>query len=168
MDEYMKQHLATFDDLEAWLDDRLNGLDPKEAIIISRALDERIKRLGAYSSELRTGAANKLHDDGIKSATIQDEDKTYTVTVVNKARRTEVDRDSLVKAVERLATEPSLRADSATGELATVDQVRRSLISKVFRFEPRWAEVNKLGLQEDEYCSRVWSRNIEVEEVHTL
>ncbi|MGA1037176.1 MAG: hypothetical protein ACO3VQ_05125 [Ilumatobacteraceae bacterium] len=168
MDDYMKQHLATFDELEVWLDDRMAGLDPKEAIIISRALEERIKRLGAYSSELRLGAANKLHEEGIKSATIQDEDKTYTVTVVNKARRTEVDRESLVKAVERLATEPTLRVDSVTGELAPIEQVRRNLIAKVFRFEPRWAEINKLGLQEDEYCSRVWSRNIDVEEVHTL
>lgn len=168
MDSYIQEHLDRVRELELWLDDRLAGLDPKEAVVIARALDERVKALGIYADEMRRTAANHLHEAGIKTATVQDGDKTFAVKVVNRSRRSEVNRDDLVRDIERLAADPVHRLDASTGELGTIEQARRSLIAKVFRFEPRWAEVTKLGLQEDEYCSRTWSRNIEMEEVVEL
>lgn len=168
MDRYIEEHLDRVRELETWLDDRLAGLDPKEAVVIARALDERIKSLSVYADEMRRTAANHLYESGIKTATVQDGDKTFAVKVVNRSRRSDVNRDDLIRDVERLAADPVHRLDASTGELGTIEQARRSLISRVFRFEPRWAEVGKLGLQEDEYCSRTWSRSIDMEEVTEL
>ena len=168
MDEYIERHVEHLDDLMAWLDDRIDGLDPKEAVLIARQLVARAKRLSDYAAMIERTAANKLHDAGIKQATIRDGDRTLSVKLVNRSRRTNLRRDDLMRDVERLAADPALRVDTATGELDTIESTRTRLLKRVFRFEPRWAEVEKLGMTADEYCEVAWTRSIEVDEVEEL
>lgn len=168
MDEYIGRHVDSLDDLLHWLDDRLEGLDPKEALLAARSLASRAKRLSDYAALMERNAANQLHDAGIKAATIRDGDKVLTVKIVNRSRRSAVNRDDLVRDVERLAADPAQRLDAATGELDTIEAARNKLLKRVFRLEPRWAEIERLGMTADEYCHVTWSRAVEIDEVNEL
>jgi len=68
-------------------------------------------------------------------------------------RRTEVERDELAKAVERAANQPVNRLNpNGTGELLDHAEAKVLLLKKCFRLEPRWTELKKLGVNDDEYC----------------
>ena len=68
-------------------------------------------------------------------------------------RRTEVERDELTKAVERAANQPVNRLNpNGTGELLDHAEAKVLLLQKCFRLEPRWTELKKLGINDDEYC----------------
>ncbi len=70
-------------------------------------------------------------------------------------RRTDVNRQELTEAVERLTTNPVHRLNpNGTGELVDHDTAKLMLLKKAFRLEPRWSELKKLGIQDDEFCVR--------------
>jgi hypothetical protein len=70
-------------------------------------------------------------------------------------RRSEVKRDELIEAVERLTNNPIHRLDpNGDGELLDYDVAKVRLMKKAFRMEPRWSELKKLGINDDEFCRK--------------
>lgn len=84
-------------------------------------------------------------------------------------RRSEVARDDLVAAVERAAGKPQNRLNpNGTGELLDHDQAKVLLFKKCFRMEPRWSDLKKIGIYDDEFCRRESSYSLDVRKGATL
>lgn len=84
-------------------------------------------------------------------------------------RRSEVQRDELIRAVERAASEQHNRlSPTGTGELMDYDTAKLLLFKKVFRFEPRWSDLKKLGINDDEYSHKEISYSLDVKEGQSL
>jgi hypothetical protein len=80
-------------------------------------------------------------------------------------RRSEVARDDLVKAVERAAGEPANRVSpTGTGEVLDYDTAKVLLFKKCFRFEPRWSDLKKLGVNDDEFCRKDFGYSLDIKE----
>lgn len=64
--------------------------------------------------------------------------------------RTEVDREGLVSAVNRLAAGRCVDEDGhIVGDIAAA---KVEMYGEMFRFEPRWGALKKVGIKDDEYC----------------
>lgn len=84
-------------------------------------------------------------------------------------RRTEVERDALTKAVERVSAETLHRLNpNGTGELLDYGESKVLLLKKCFRLEPRWNEIKKLGIQDDEFCKHETTFTLDIKEGATL
>jgi len=84
-------------------------------------------------------------------------------------RRSEIQRDELTRAVERAASQPANRVDpTGTGELLDFDTAKVLLFQKCFRFEPRWTDLKKLGINDDEFCRKESSYSLDIKESQTL
>ena len=84
-------------------------------------------------------------------------------------RRTEIERDELMKAVERASNDPINRLNpTGTGELLEYGEAKVLLLKKCFRLEPRWTELKKLGIYADEYCKPELSFTLDIREGATL
>ena len=90
-------------------------------------------------------------------------------TPKHTVRRTEIKRDELTEAVERLTANPVFRLDpNGDGELLDYDVAKLRLFKRVFRFEPRWSELKKLGLNDDEYCKKESGYSLDVQKGTSL
>lgn len=108
--------------------------------------------INTYSSEI----ARRLLDANRGKPTpvvIDTGSKQIVCTPRVSKRRTDVERDELAKAVERAAREPVNRLNpNGTGELLDHAEAKVLLLKQCFRLEPRWTELKKLGVNDDEYC----------------
>ena len=77
-------------------------------------------------------------------------------------RRTDVDRDALVKYVRRCAMLDDIRMDPETGELRPPEVVALELHQRCFRPEPKWTELKALGVDDDEYCHREFVESVKI------
>ncbi|CAB4145298.1 hypothetical protein UFOVP1219_36 [uncultured Caudovirales phage] len=73
-----------------------------------------------------------------------------------KSVRTAVDRDELVKAVR----ETVRSIDEQTGEIVMDHASLVALLTKAFRFEPRWTEIKELGIDPDQYCKTKYEAQV--------
>ena len=84
-------------------------------------------------------------------------------------RRTDVEREALAKAVERVSAEPIHRLNpNGTGELMDHSEAKVLLLKKCFRFEPGWTEIMKLGIEDDEFCKHETTFTLDIKEGATL
>ena len=84
-------------------------------------------------------------------------------------KRTDIKRDDLVEAIERLTANPVHRlSPTGTGELLDHDTAKVRLMKRAFRMEPRWSEIKKLGLNDDEYCKKESSYSLDVQKGTSL
>lgn len=91
-------------------------------------------------------------------ADVQIEDSKYLFSVTNKVQRKALNRDDLIRAVERKSNDIKYRVVHDSGELISSDDAKSELFKKCFRFEPIWTELKKLDIQDDEYCQKGWSQ----------
>jgi len=93
-----------------------------------------------------------------------DNGEQVVCTPKHTVKRTEIRRDELAEAVERLTANPVFRLDpNGDGELLDYDVAKLRLFKRAFRFEPRWSELKKLGLNDDEFCKKEASFSLDVQ-----
>ena len=84
-------------------------------------------------------------------------------------RRSEIKRQELLEAVDRAVADPKNRLNpDGSGELLDFDAAKLLLHKKVFRPEPRWSELKKIGISDDEFCRRESSYTLDVQQGVTL
>jgi|TARA_R110000824_G_scaffold88333_2_gene217205 hypothetical protein len=151
--------------LETAMDDAPTDI---KAVVFHR-LVQPAKTLRWISSEMSKQVGEAMKMDGLKTATVSHNGEQLTVTASNSPKRSEVDRDALVAATERaVSADPRHTVNSVTGEVIPLEQARLGLIKTCFRFEPRWGELRKIGLDADEFCRTEWVSTIKVDVGGTL
>lgn len=151
------------------IDDELASFEIGALISLSQTLAEMAKEMSTTSNLLRSKAAQELHRKGVKNGSVVGWNGEHlTVEVSNTPTRSAVKRDELFAEVERLLQDPSNRFNKATGEIAEYETVLIDTIKSAFRLEPRWAQITKLGIADDEYCSKSWSPTIKITETEAL
>lgn len=83
-------------------------------------------------------------------------------------RRTNVDRDGLVRYVRKCADLEDLRIDPATGEMRSPDAVALELHHRCFRPEPKWSELKALGVDEEDFCTREFAASVRIVKAQVL
>ena len=83
-------------------------------------------------------------------------------------RRTNVDRDALIKYVRRCALLDDIRMDPETGELRPSEVVALELHQRCFRAEPKWTELKALGVNDDEFCQREFIASVKITKAKVL
>ena len=83
-------------------------------------------------------------------------------------RRTNVDRDALIKYVRRCALLDDIRMDPETGELRPSEVVALELHQRCFRAEPKWTELKDLGVNDDEFCHREFIASVKITKAKVL
>lgn len=84
-------------------------------------------------------------------------------------RRSEIKRQELTEAVDRAASDPKNRlSPDGSGELLDYDTAKLLLTRKVFRAEPRWSELKKIGINDDEFCRRQSFYSLDVQQGGSL
>ena len=68
--------------------------------------------------------------------------------------RRSVDNEGLIKYVAKCAALEDIRIDKSTGEMRSEDAVKYELHLRCFAASARWGELKKLGVDEDDFCSR--------------
>lgn len=167
-----KELVAAFEEIEntaVWLDSLVADVSTEEVAAVYDRIGQLVKSLNLVADAYRMRLTDDFKQLGVKRATAYGLDGCkYSVEVVNRSTRTDVQRDDLVRTVERLAFDPVNRTDQLTGEVSSVEEARVRLLKSAFRFEPRWAEIEKLGLNDDEFCKKTWSASIKMEKEVTL
>ena len=87
----------------------------------------------------------------------------YVFSAEKRVSRKAIDRDGLILAVERASGDPKHRVVPETGEMLTSDEAKSQLLKKAFRMEPRWAELKKLDISDDEYCEKAWKTALAIQ-----
>ena len=125
-------------------------------------------------SEYSTRIASRLFEaNGNKPLPVvieSDNGEQVVCTPKHTVKRTEIQRDELAAAVERLTADPVHRLDpnGGDGELLDYDVAKLRLFKKAFRFAPRWSELKKLGLNDDEFCKKEAGFSLDVQKGATL
>lgn len=83
-------------------------------------------------------------------------------------RRSNINRDGLVKYVAKCARLDDVRMDPETGELRPAEVVALELHQRCFRPEPKWTELKALGVNDDEFCQREWQPSIKIVKAKVL
>ena len=83
-------------------------------------------------------------------------------------RRTDIDRDALVKYVRKCALLDDIRMDPETGELRPTEVVALELHQRCFRPEPKWTELKALGVDDDEFCRRECVASVKIQKAKVL
>ena len=125
--------------------------------------------ISSYSNEI---ARRLLERNGGKPLPVlveSDNGEQIVCTPKVTMRRSEVNRQELVEAVDRAAGESGNRLNpDGPGELLDYDAAKVLLIKKVFRMEPRWSELKKIGINDDEFCRREAAYSLDVQQGATL
>ena len=125
--------------------------------------------ISSYSNEI---ARRLLERNGGKPLPVlveSDNGEQIVCTPKVTMRRSEVNRQELVEAVDRAAGESRNRLNpDGSGELLDYDAAKVLLIKKVFRMEPRWSELKKIGINDDEFCRREAAYSLDVQQGATL
>ena len=162
--------ISQFDERLKWLDQKVDDMTTEDCVAIAAALNDRKVMLGIYIKEMEIKACEALNKAGMKTAVVPGIDGSMlSVERTSKSARTEVKRDELVAAVERLVlTNPELRSDPFSGEIASLDETRISLLKRCFRFEPRWTDLQKVGIKVDDFAHTEWSSTVKITKAATL
>lgn len=119
-----------------------SGEMKKVLAVIHKELEQRLTQVIPSDTKVR----DWTDSDGIQ----------YRSELKWKSVRTGVDRDELVKAVR----ETVKTVDEQTGEIVMDHESLVALLSKAFRFEPRWTEIKELGIDPDQYCKTKYEANV--------
>lgn len=151
------------------LDETRENLQLSDQVLVYERLTSLATALSLVANTYRDGIAAAMRKNGVKNAQVTDPyGNAWAVELTNRANRVDVNRDDLVRDVERLANDPNQRTNPVTGEMASVEDTRIRLLKAAFRFEPRWAELSKFGLNDDEYCRKEWSASVKVAKAVSL
>tara|TARA_A100001037_G_scaffold79276_1_gene71238 strand:+ start:5917 stop:6582 length:666 start_codon:yes stop_codon:yes gene_type:complete len=110
-------------------------------------------------------------NDGKSLPVVVESDNGEQVVCTPKVsiRRSEIKRQELLEAVDRAVADPKNRLNpDGSGELLDFDAAKLLLHKKVFRPEPRWSELKKIGISDDEFCRRESSYTLDVQQGVTL
>ena len=165
-----KLWISQMDERLAWLDSQIEDADNKTLIPMLVALQQRHKRLGEYIKEMQSQIARTMLSQSVKTGTVAgwDDDTILHVDAKRSPRRTSIQRDDLIAAVDRVAQSDELRVDTTTGEVQDLAEVRLRLTRSAFRLEPRWSELRKLGIESDEYSTTEWIDSVDIKEAKEL
>tara|TARA_R110000765_G_scaffold407092_1_gene504268 strand:- start:35 stop:622 length:588 start_codon:yes stop_codon:yes gene_type:complete len=107
--------------------------------------------------------------NGKSKPVIVETDHGPTVCTPRVSITREFDREDLIRAVERSTSiqENRLNPDGS-GELLDYDSAKVVLFKKVFRMEPRWTELKKIGVDTDMYSNKKTSYTVQIESAKTL
>ena len=159
---------STITDLVNLLDLEVPNIEFQDLVAIGDVLSNAGDLLSMVTKNIKQTANDRMKKAKVKSAIIVGIDgKQYVVEQVNTPTRTGVRKDDLLKDVERIASQSEDRLDKATGEMLPAEKILLEILKVAFRFEPRWSEITKLGLDDDEYCSKSWNSTIKVTQAST-
>lgn len=151
------------------IDEKQDTLEIGAMISVAQILADLAKQMSTTSALLRLRAAQQLQKRGVKNGSVVGwNGEMFNVEVQNSPTRTSVKRDDLLRAVEQLLLEPTTRMNQATGEIADYNEALLATLKSAFRLEPRWAEISKLGIQDDEYCQKSWNPTLKISEAEAL
>lgn len=161
--------LAQLDERLSWLDQAVEDMPIDECIAISAALNDRRIMLGVLVKEMEYRAAEHMKNNKVKKSIVAGFDNSMlTVEQSSRPVRTEIKRDDLIRAIERLAIRADVRTDPLTGEMSEIADMTLELLKRCFRFEPRWTDIQKMGINADEYSYNTWNNSIKVQKAETL
>lgn len=159
----------TISDLVNLVDLEMNDLEFTDLVGIGDVLGHAGDLLAMISKQIKQTANERMKKAKVKNALFVGLDgESYTVEQANTPSRTGVRKDELLRDVERMATDPQRRVDPKTGEVRPIEEALLEILKTAFRFEPRWSEITKLGLNDDEYCSKSWTSTVKIARVETL
>lgn len=163
-EEILRLWVAQLDERLGWLDSRIEEFDLRQLVSVTAALEERHKQLGAYIAEMRQQISSQMASKGVKEATTTGlNEKPLHVQSARKPRRTNIDRDGLIAETERKAA-TNRQPNVDTGEVEDMASAILRTLKATFRFEPRWTEISKLGIDSDEYCETTWTNQVTITE----
>jgi len=106
---------------------------------------------------------------GQSKPVIVDTDQGPTVCTPRVSITREFDRDDLIRAVERATAAQDNRLNpDGSGELLDYDTAKVVLFKKVFRMEPRWTELKKIGVDPNEYSDKKTNYTVTIERANKL
>jgi len=151
-------------DLLAAISKWINSVEvsPSELARMLPELKEHSDHIAAAVSFIHDEIAAYLIDNG-GIANVAIGEKNYVFTAEKRVSRKAIDRDGLIRAVERASGDPKHRVVPETGEMLTSDEAKSQLLKKAFRMEPRWTEIKKLDIQDDEYCQKAWRTALSIQ-----
>ncbi len=141
-------------------------LDPVDSGIELAALIEMVDLLDTANRNIRSAAAQAktLANRMIEAAGEQRVVLPNGILAERTGswRRTNIDRDALVKYVAKCARLDDIRMDPETGELRPPEVVNLELHQRCFRAEPKWTELKALGVDDDEFCHREFVASVKI------
>ena len=147
-------------------------LDPVDSGIELAALIEMVDLLDTANRNIRSAAAQAktLANRMIEAAGEQRVVLPNGVLAERTGswRRTDIDRDGLVKYVRKVAFLDDVRMDAETGELRPTEVVALELHQRCFRAEPKWTELKALGVDDDEFCHREFVASVKITKAKVL
>ena len=114
--------------------------------------DSLRKTLSVISREALLAAADKFPRDGKQITWRNEMNEPFVTELKYSSVRTAVQRDELYKAVELIAMDVENRYDH-NGEILSFEEAMLTMVKSAFRFEPRWTEIQALGLDPDQFCT---------------
>ena len=125
--------------------------------------------ISEYSTRIASRLFEANNNKPLPVVIESDNGEQIVCTPKHTVKRTEIRRDELAEAVERLPATPVFRLDpNGDGELLDYDVAKLRLFKRAFRFEPRWSELKKLGLNDDEFCKKESGFSLDVQKGTTL
>ena len=141
-------------------------LDPVDSGIELAALIEMVDLLDTANRNIRSAAAQaKTLANRMIEATGEQRVVLGNGVLAERTgswRRTNIDRDALVKYVAKCARLDDIRMDPETGELRPPEVVNLELHQRCFRAEPKWTELKALGVDDDEFCHREFVASVKI------
>lgn len=147
----IKLWMSQLDERLGWLDSVIDDLGFNELVAWSDELSERVKQLTTYVKEMQTRAGQILEHGEVMAVTGLD-GQVMMAERSSRANTRNLQRDDLMAAVDRLANSQEFRVDKSTGEVEAVADARLRAYRLMFRMEPRWGELRKHGIEQDEYA----------------
>jgi len=152
---------------EVFLDDPEQGMgiDLPELIEMVDTLENANRNIRSALGKLRATANWKIEATGEQRVVLGN---GIVAERTGSWRRTNVDRDALVKYVAKCARLDDIRMDPETGELRPPEVVALELHLRCFRPEPKWTELKALGVDDDEFCHREFQASIKINKAKVL
>ena len=150
--------------------DRLEVSDPTVIPLIPEWKEASTVLRGIASSQGSELSRRLMQSTNGKSKpVIVDTDQGPTVCTPRVSVTREFDRDDLIRAVERATAVQENRINpDGSGELLDYDTAKVVLFKKVFRMEPRWTELKKIGVDPNEYSDKKTNYTVTIERANTL
>jgi len=142
-----------------------NDLTLSDLIEMVDQLDEANRNIRSASTAAKA-LANRLIDNAGEQRVVLSSGIVAERT--GSWRRSNIDRDALVKYVRKCAFHEDIRMDAETGELRPVEATTVGLYERCFRFEPKWSELKSLGVDDDEFCSREFVASVKITKAKVL
>ena len=131
------------------VDDNKATLTLEQLTTVMDWCDSVRKTLSVISRDALMAAADKFPRDAKQITWTNASKERFVTELKHSSVRTSVQRDALYKAVKETARV----IDTATGEVTEDLRGLVDTIEKTFRFEPRWTEIQALGIDPDEFCT---------------